>query len=430
MSNEFLVDLSSKVGKSTDELANEFADYRDSIEQKYNGRLTGEKLDQRAQALFRQKYRAELVAIESSPAKPFNFFVMGISDIKDGVSYNRKEAVELYEANPNKYVMEGRINEYTEVDDGILKRYHSHFHTTDTGAKDYDSKKDPASEEYEPIIEEIVAKVSDNAEEFGEESGLWIAPVDVNEFGFGSKANKGYGLEYPRNKYSRYVYGVAEPQSGGDAKWARYMLRGDTATQTMPAINNAYVVRALNFTKKDDIDYNLMNMPKQAVFVETDWNPFGEASFVESILELDFMADKTIVLGEVENFLIDVEAKKKARTYGLHNQAILVEVDVMELYPNLDPEKDWSDKMVVDDESLRADFDIEKIQSNITTWVSKANTIDFGTDSRVLLTCFPIRGRKAEGEEVGPMRLNAFGVYAFEDLKTDFDMEDFKKEDL
>ena len=419
MSNEFLVDLSSKVGKSTDELTNEFVDYRDSIEQKYNGRLTGEKLDQRAQALFRQKYRAELVAIESSPAKPFNFFIMGISDIKDGVSYNRKEAVELYEANPNKYVMEGRINEYTEVDDGILKRYHDHF-----------DKTDPESDEYELVKEVIVNKVSDNAEEFGEESGLWIAPVDVNEFGFGSKANKGYGLEYPRNKYSRYVYGVAEPQAGGDAKWARFMLRGDTATQDMPAVNNAYVVRALNFTKKDDVDYNLMNMPKQAVFVETDWNPFGEALFIESMLELGFMVDKTVLLGEVENFLIDVEAKKKARTYGLHNQAILVEVDVMELYPNLDPEKDWSDKMVVDDESLRADFDIEKIQSNITTWVSKANTIDFGTDSRVLLTCFPTRGRKAEGEEVGPMRLNAFGVYAFEDLKTDFDIEDFTREDL
>ena len=419
MSNEFLVDLSSKVGKSTDELETEFIEYKDSIEQKYNGRLTGDKLDQRAQALFRQKYRAELVAIENSPAKPFNFFIMGISDIKDGVSYNRKESVELYEANPNKYVMEGRVNEYTEVDDGILKRYHDHF-----------DKTDPESDEYELVKEVIVDKVSDNAEEFGEESGLWIAPVDIKEFGFGSKANKGYGLEYLRHKYSRYVYGVAEPQAGGDAKWARFMLRGDTATQDMPAINKAYVVRALNFTKKDDVDYNLMNMPKQAVFVETDWNPFGEASFIESMLELDFMAGKTVVLGKVENFLIDVESKKKARTYGLHNQAILVEVDVMELYPNLDPEKDWSDKMVVDDESLRADFDIEKIQSNITTWVSKANTIDFGTDSRVLLTCFPTRGRKAEGEEVGPMRLNAFGVYAFEDLKTDFDIEDFTKEDL
>lgn len=410
MNEEFLTDLSSKMGKSVDELSAEFEEYKQSISDKYKGRLTGDKLDQRAQGLFRQKYRAELVSIENSPAKPFNFFVMGISDIKDGVSYNRKDARELYEANPNKYVMEGRVNEYTEVDEGILKRFYSRVD--------------------DELKEEIVDAVSPNAEEFGEESGLWIAPVDVNEFGFGAKANKGYGLEYPRHKYSRYAWGIAEPQAGGDVKWARMMLRANNATQDMPAINKPYVVRALNFTKKEDTEYTLMDMPKQAAFVEVDWNPFAPESFVESVLELDFIKNKTMLLGEVEDFLIGVERAKSEGNFKKYNDAILVEVDVMELYPNLDPEKDWSDKMIVDDESLRADFDIDKIQSNITTWVSKANTIDFGTDSRVLLTCYPSRGRKAEGETVGPLRLNTHGIYAFEDMKTDFDIEDFTKEDL
>lgn len=409
MEQNELIDIASKVGKTVEELVVEFEEYKEQTDSKYKGRLTGERLEKRAASLFRQKYRAELVAMDNSPAKPFKIMIFGISDIKDGHYFPRKEAIELYKANPNKYVMEGLVNEYTEVDDGILKRFKSYVDNE--------------------LKEEMVEKVSANAVEYGEEgSGIWLAPVDKNQFGFGGKANAGYGLEYPLHKYSRYVYGVAEPQEGGDAKWAKIMLRADTATQNMPIINNTYVVRVLNFSKDEDEEYNLMNMPKQASFVPIDWNPFGDELFIESVIELDFMNKKKMQLGDVEDFLNKVEAEKEAKTYKKWNEAIIVEVDVMEMYPNLDPTKDWSDKIVVDDESLVVDFNLDKVQSNISTYLSKANEINFGIESRVVLTCFPKWIKKEN--ELPRLTLTTFGVYALDELKTDYDIEDFKKEDL
>lgn len=409
MEQEDFIEIASKVGKTVEDLQVEFDKYKVQTSDKYKGRLTGDTLDARVQSLFKQKYRAELVAMDNSPAKPYQIMIFGISDIKDKLYFPRKEAIELYKANPNKYVMEGLINEYTEVDDGILKRFKSYV----------DGE----------LKEEMVKKVSATAVEYGEEgSGIWLAPVDINQFGFGDKANPGYGLEYPLHKYSRYVYGVAEPQDGGDVKWTKIMLRGDTATQDMPIINNSYMVRVLNFSKDTDEEYNLMNMPKQAAFVPIKWNPFGDELFIESVLELEFMQKKSMLLGEVEDFLNKTEQAKTNKTYTKWNDAIIVEADIMEMYPNLDPAKDWSDKIVVDDESLTVDFNLDKVQSNISTYIAKANVIDFGIDSRVILTCFPKWIKKEN--ELPRLTLTTFGVYALDELKTDYNIEDFKKDDL
>ena len=421
MNTEYITNLSSMVDKTTEEMTLEFEAYKTELSEKYKGRLTGDKLEQRTQALFSQKYRAERVSQESNGTKPFNFRIMGISDTKDKLSYPRKEAVELYEANPNKYVMEGYVVEYTEVDDGFLKRYYDYF-----------DKSDKTSPDYEIVKEVTIEKVPETAVAYGEDTGVWLGPVDRNEFSFGDKVNPNYGIEYPKDKLSRYAFGIAEPQDGSDgAKWAKLMLRGANTKQDMPEINKSYVVRALSFTKNKEEEYNLIDTQKKALFVEVDWNPFAPEPFMESVLTAEFVQKKTVLLGEVEAFLKKTEAQREARTFKKWNDAILVEVDIMDIVPgDLDPEKDWSDKIIVDDPSLRADFDLEKIQSNVTCWGSRANKIDFGRDSRVILTCYPSRGRKAEGEEKGPLRLNVYGTYALEELKTDFDLEDFRKEDL
>ena len=82
--------------------------------------------------------------------------------------------------------------------------------------------------------------------------------------------------------------------------------------------------------------------------------------------------------------------------------------------------------MYIDDDSLRWGED-DDVFGSINVWISRANEIDFGEYSRVLLTCYPSRGRPpkdAPDGTKGRMQLNAFGVYAFLKYKTRFEQDE------
>ena len=416
MSNkEFLNNLAKKLGKTYEEMKAEFDAFVPEVGIEYEGRLEGEELIERAETVFRNKYRDKLHSAESSPSIPITIYISGISDTQDKLWWQRNEIRKLYEQNPNKFVLEGKVNEYKVFEDGIVKRSYNRI------AK---------------VLEEInVPEVSVNAEKFDENT--FIAPVDTQETGFGGKPNENVGTELPAHKYRRYVYGFAQPDAVDDMRFCKIMLRDDNTQKPTPVINKSYTTRVLDMTDKDSEEYNFLDSPTQTNFVETDWNPFAPTPFLEAVIKQDFIKDRVIPLGLVEDFLNKFEVAKANRTNKRWNDAIIVTADIVKIYVNLEldanGQKKVSDRIMADDDSLRWDFDSDKTQANINTWLSRANAIDYGENTRGIITCWPSRGKApkdAPDGMKGPMQLNGYGVCPYEKFKTRFEMQKVRAEDL
>ena len=138
---------------------------------------------------------------------------------------------------------------------------------------------------------------------------------------------------------------------------------------------------------------------------------------------MNFVQDRIVELGDCEEYLKTVEAKKDAKKFKDWNAAILVEADVSKIF--LSEKEGYSDRMYVDDDSLR--WGDDGVEGNVNVWVSKVNEIDFGEYSRLLMTCYPSRGRPPRDSPDGTkgrLQLNAYGLYAFKKYKTRFESDE------
>jgi len=388
--NDFVNEMSGLTGKSIEDLTIEFSNFMDIVNRQYSGRLEGDELTLRSEQLFKQKCRAEIKSDEASGAVPITMYVSGISDTQDKIQWQRNKIVDIYKLNPNKAIMEGRINEYRITDNGIMKR-------------SFDRAE-------QKVVETMVEAVSPNAEVADE--NILIAPVDTQKIGFGGKENKTLWQEMPLHKYSCYVYGFAEIDGSDDMRWTKYMLRGNNAIDHGLEINKIYSFKAINMTDKDSEEYNFIDTDK-FTYDECNWDLFN----LEEVIKQNFIESRIVELGNVDAYLKNVEQLRESRKFSDWNVAILVEADVAGIYPGKDGN---SDRLYVDDDSLRWG-DNDNVQGNINSWVSKSNVIDFGEYSRVLLTCFPSRGKPPKDSPDGTQgktQLNVYGIYAFLKYKT------------
>lgn len=389
--NDFVNEMSGLTGKSIEDLTVEFSDFMEIVNRQYSGRLEGDELTLRSEKLFKQKCRAEIKSDEASGSVPITMYVMGISDTQDKIQWQRNKVIDIYKLNPNKAIMEGRINEYRITDNGIMKR-------------SFDRAE-------QKVVETMVESVSPNAEV--SDDNISVAPVDTQKTGFGGKENKTLGQELPLHKYSCYVYGFAEIDGSDDIRWTKFMLRGNNALNHGLKVNKIYSFKVLNMTNKDSEEYNFIDTPKELSYNECEWDLFD----LENILSQNFIKNRIVELGNIETYLKNVEQLKESRKFSDWNASILVEADVTSIYPGKDGK---SDRLYVDDDSLRWDNN-DGVQSNVNVWVSRNNIIDFGEYSRILMTCFPSRGRPPQDSPdgtKGKVQLNAYGIYAFLKYKT------------
>lgn len=399
--SEFLNKMSELTDKSVEELTSEFADFTEIVNSQFEGRLEGEELVTKSESLFRQKCRSNINSNESSGAITIKMFVSGISDTQDKLKWQRNKALDIYKINPNKAIMEGRANEYRVTDSGVMKR-----------------SFDQATQE---VVEEMVKEASPNAEEV--EELILVAPVDSQKTGFGGKVNNNFGQELPLHKYSCYVHGFSEIEGSDDFRWTKFMLRGNNSVDHGLDVNKAYEFKVINMSDKDSDEYNFIDTDElHAISIE--WNPF-DGEFLEEVIETNLTPEiRKVELGDVDDYLKNIESKKESRKFKDWNAAILVEADVSKIF--IADKVGYSDRMYIDDDSLRWGED-DNVFGNINVWISRVNKIDFGEYSRVLLTCYPSRGRPpkdAPDGTKGRMQLNAFGVYAFQKYKTRFEMEE------
>ena len=400
MSENFIEKMVGLTNKSAEDIMAEFADFTEIVNGQFGGRLEGEELITRSETLFRQKYRSMIKSDEASGSVKITIHVTGVSDVQDKIKWNRNKALDIYKINPNKAIMEGRANEYRITDSGVMKR------SFDQATQD--------------VVEEMIKQASPNAEEV--EELVFAAPIDAKKKGFGGKENKDYGQELPLHKYSCYVYGVAEIDGSDDVRWTKFMLRGDNSLNHGLSVNQSYEFSVIDMSKKDDEEYNFIDTDEvQNVIV--DWNPF-DGEFMEEVITMNFIQDRVIELGDVDEYLRNVEAKKESKKFSDWNAAILVEADVSKIF--LSEKAGYSDRMYVDDDSLRWGDD-DGVEGSINVWVSQVNEIDFGEYSRLLMTCYPSRGKPpndAPDGTKGRMQLNGYGLYAFAKYKTRFETEE------
>ena len=396
--SEFVDKMSALTGKSVENLTAEFSDFLEVVNRQFEGRLEGDELASKAESLFRQKCRSVIKTNESSGAVPVMMFVSGISDTQDKMRWQRSKAIDVYKLNPNKAIMEGRVNEYTITDKGVMKR-----------------SFDQAEQE---VVETMIKERSPNSEEA--DVLVFVAPVDNQPTGFGGKPNKNFGQELPLNKFSCYVHGVAEIEGSDDVRWTKFMLRGKNANEYKIEVNKSYKLGVINMTDKGSEEYNFIDTD-DLVAEEIEWNPF-EGEFMEEVIEMPFIQDRVYALGDMDEVLRTMEADKDAGTFKDWNGAFLVEADVSRIFISDKP--NVSDRMFVDDDSLR--WGEDEVEGNINVWISSPNKIDFGEYSRLLITCSPSRNRPPrdapEGTK-GSLQLNAHGLFAFAKYKTRFEQE-------
>ena len=401
MSENFISNMSELTGKTIEELTSEFSDFSEIVNNQFGGRLEGEELVTKSESLFRQKCRSQIKSDESDGSVLTKMYVFGISDTLDKLTWQRGKAIDIYNINPNKAIMEGRVNEYRVTDSGVMKR-----------------SFDQASQE---VVEKMIKDISPNAEEV--EELILVAPVDSQKTGFGGKKNDKFGQELPLHKYSCYVHGFSEIEGSDDFRWTKFMLRGNNSVDHGLCVNDTYEFKVINMSDKDSDEYNFIDTDELHA-VSIDWNPF-DGEFVEEVIETNLTPEvRKIELGDVEDYLKNVEYKKESRKFKDWNGAILVEVDISKIF--IADKEGYSDRMYVDDDSLRWGDD-DNVFGNINVWVSRANEIDFGEYSRVLLTCYPSRGRPPKDSPDGTkgrMQLNAYGIYAFLKYKTRFELEE------
>ena len=388
----FLEEMSRLTGRKLEEMTIEFVDFTEVVNRQYNNRLEGEDLEKRSETLFRQRCRSELKSDEASGVVPIRMYVTGISDAQDKIQWQRNKIVDLYKLNPENAIIEGKVNEYRSNLDGITKR-------------SYDKKE-------QKIVETHMEELPKNAESVG--SSVFVAPRDTQKTGFGGKENTNYGEELPRHKYSSYVFGFSEIENSDDVRWTKVMLRGDNALNHNLVINHVFTFKVINLTDKKSNEYNFIDTQKAFSAEDVDWELFD----LEEVIQQKFVSSRKVELGNVENYYKTVENLKELNKFSDWNAAILVEADVSGIYPGQDG---ISDRLYVDDDTLRWN-DSNDIQSNMNVWVSKHNHIDFGEYSRLLMTCYPSRGRPPKDSPdgtPGKVQLNAYGLYAFPKWKID-----------
>jgi len=390
----FLEEMSKLTSRKIEEITNEFSEFMEIVNRQYNNRLEGEDLVTRSESLYRQKCRSEIKSDEASGVVSITMFVTGIQDTQDKIQWQRNKTVDLYKLNPEDALSKGKVNEYRSDMEGIKKR-------------SFDIKENK-------IVETIVEKLSENAEPVG--SGVFVAPRDMQTTGFGGKANTNFGAELPRHKYTTYLHGFAEVENSDDMRWAKVMLRGDNALKHSIEVNHIYSFKVINLTGKGSDEYNFIDTPKAFVAEEVEWELFN----LEEVIQQAFLKPRIVDLGEVENYYKNVGHAKDVNKFTDWNSAILVEADVSGIYPGQDG---ISDRLYVDDDTLKWN-DNNDVQSNMNVWLSKHNVIDFGEYSRILMTCYPSRGRPPRDSPSGTqgkVQLNAYGVYAFLKYKTTYE---------
>ena len=392
----FVEEMAELTGKKIEDLTIEFSNFMEIVDRQYSGRLDGDELTERAESLFKQKCRAEIKSDEASGSVSVTMYVSGISDTQDKIQWQRSKTIDIYKLNPNKAVMEGRVNEYRITENGVMKR-------------SFDQAE-------QKVIETMVDSASPNSEEV--DDFILVAPRDNQTKGFGGKNNNNFGQELPLHKYSCYVYGFAEIDGSDDTRWTKFMLREDNSLNHKLEVNKIYSFKVINMTNKESNEYNFIDTQKPFSANEVEWNLFN----LEEIITQNFMKSRIVELGEVENYFKNIEVLKDSRKFTDWNGAILVEADVSEIFLG---KNGISDRLYVDDDSLRWG-ETDDIVSNFTVWISKHNVFDFGPYSRILMTCFPSRGKPFKDSPdgtIGKVQLNAYGLYAFAKYKTSFELK-------
>jgi hypothetical protein len=412
-----IMNYAEKLGKTDEDVENDFEEFKENYLADYEGNLQGEKLVKRIEMLFLQEYRSKIFTQNSSPAKPVTMFVTGVTRKRDVNSWKRNECIKNYVSSPTNAVNKGFVDEYKIVDNKITKR-------------SYDLEK-------KVEIEEEVVIISNEAELVIK--GTYVAPRD-NKKSFGYKENPNYGKEIPKNIFEREVHGVAylDDDPKQDVKKFTLKLRGsNTELNKVPVPGLSYKVRVLNQNKPGSEEYSFVDSPTVTNFIKVNWNPYDGENFIENVLNEKFMEPYVRTLGDLKELAKkELEEKDENRQRRNNNQGSVyiyqkfnycyfceAEIKKMVLNP---PDNNKGSRVTLDDESLY--YDLESEGELVTGWLSDSAVegLDTGENSRAILCCYP-RMTKGKDNRADSFSLDVFGVLSMEDYKTNFDKANYIK---
>lgn len=419
--------ISIITGKSEDEIEAEYQAFKPD----FLGRLinvnpeTDAMLEERVESIFKQRYHEKIISAKASNSISINMYVMGITNLNDKLSYRRKQAIEIYKANPKKILFEGRVNEYQiekgaddekGADETIIKKISVDLNTKDR------------TETIVPFLPEGAVSITET---------LFVAPRDMDKEKW-KKENKEYGNELPAHDYTREVFGVATIDN--DVRYCKLTLRKNKATENLPEIGKTYVVKVLDITKREEVeDYTFRDSPTQTVWVEKEWNPYEEegeegtdGNILEDVVSHGLLLNHTKKLEELrliaEREDTIKEENRKKRSCGEipdyselnYNSCMFVEVDIMDII--IEPaSSNMSSRLIVS--SNYYSENIDDSEGSITGWLCDQVNVDFGKDSKVVLCCYPKLGKARDDIKVRSLQLDVYGALAYPEFKTKFKPE-------
>jgi len=189
---------------SEEELTTEYNRLKTEVQETFKG--TPEELDQRTlhrTILFFKRH-------QRSPAKLFEGMILGISRVRDMSEFQIRQALKLYEENPQK-----------------------------------------------AVTDKIVIVVNDKP-----------IPLDTREKFASGKSNFNYGKPLPEHNYLRTVYGVVK-KGTDNPMWFRLNINGEKALQEDIPLFKSVQFRALDRTQETDTQLNL-NSSSTTAFVPSD----------------------------------------------------------------------------------------------------------------------------------------------------------------
>lgn len=405
--------ISENTDKSVEELNAELAIYTEKIYNDYEGKLTGQDLADAALYHFVLYYKSVIASLRKSPAEPIKVFVTGVSRRRDNVTYDRGRAIKSYQENPNLAVLHAKVNEYIVLDDVITKKY-------------FDTEK-------KVKVSEVVNEIPNNAEHFKE--NIFLAPRDSKK-SFGLKPNPNYGKELPAHVYMRDVHGIA--QIGDIPKKFILTLKGiNTAVKNLPVPGNAYMVRLVNKSIKEENEYKFYDSPTATKWIPVKWDAYEEGTFIENVLTEPFMEPYLAKLGDLKgiaqrefdekaiNKNHDPSSGRKIWEYTKFNSCLFTEAELVKI--TLFPESENKiSRIVIDDAEMEEDLDN---LVDITGWLSESAIagLDTGERSKAILCCYPkIMKSKIPGG-ANTMSVDVFGIMSKGEHRTNFNRKEYEK---